>query len=44
MSTIPGWSFTEGTDLFRGAQAGDGIGGISAFLYNNVWISIATAE
>ena len=38
MSRIAGWSFTE--EL----EAGDGIEGILAFLYNNILIAIATAE
>ena len=39
MLTIAGWSFTEGTDIFRGA--GVDIEGILAVLDNNMLIVIA---
>ena len=42
MSTIAGWSFTEGTDLTD--LFGDGTEGILAFLDNNMLIAIATDE
>ena len=39
MLTIAGWSFTEGTDIFR--EAGVGIEGILTVLDNNMLIAIA---
>ena len=44
MSTLAGWSFTEGQIFFEDIQAGDGIEGILAFLGNNMLIAIASAE
>ena len=44
MSTITGWSFSEGADLFRGVLDCDGIGGIFTFLDHNILITIARVE
>ena len=44
MSTITGWSFSEGEDLFRGAPDCDGIEGIFTFLDHNILITIARVE
>lgn len=44
MSAIAGWSFTERTDLIRGAPASNDIEGILSFLDSNILIKTATPE
>ena len=44
MSTITGWSFSEGADLFRGVLDCDGIGGIFTFSDHNILITTARVE